>query len=123
MVNSMVDATADAPAPKPVQWAIVEVFGHTRLAGQIFEERRWGEDMLRVDVPTTPEGPPYSRFFGGKAIFSVTLCDEATARREAARCYRPDHLTYIEQDRVARLGGPNDRGDELDVETDDDVPF
>ena len=49
---------AKAAAPSaPALWAIVEIFGHTRIAGRISEQSFGGAALVRVDVPpvTVPE--------------------------------------------------------------------
>lgn len=64
------------------EWAIVEIFGHRRHAGRAREEERFGAKMLRIDIPV--KGEPDSNgwqthYYGGNAIFSFALTDEATA--------------------------------------------
>ena len=33
------------------QWAIVELMGHVKLAGRVTEEKRFGVEMGRIDIP------------------------------------------------------------------------
>lgn len=66
------------------EWAIVEIFGHRKHAGKVREEERFGAKMLRIDVPL--KGDPATNgwethYYGGAAIFSFTLTDEASAMR------------------------------------------
>lgn len=89
-------------------WAIVEVFGHRRLAGRISEEERFGAKMLRIDVPTVeftepstehPQGERYvagwtTQWYGGASLFSVTPSDEVSALRARAP-YPPHRLTSL----------------------------
>jgi len=62
------------------EWGIVEIFGHRRHAGRVREQEQFGAKMLRVDIPI--DGDPakgwVSHFYGGAAIFSYSLSDEAT---------------------------------------------
>lgn len=85
----------DTPTAPTVQFAIVELFGHGRIAGQISEQSFGGADLVRVDVPevtyteheyvdgerrpTRYTIPAHTRSFGAKAIYSVNWCDEAAA--------------------------------------------
>lgn len=85
------------------EWAIIEVFGHRRLAGRAREEERFGSKLLRIDVPkyewpevVEGEEPPkepqlvawVTSFYGGAALFSFTPSDEATVAK-VNRPYRP----------------------------------
>lgn len=72
-------------APEPVddgwQWALVEVFGHRSHAGRAREEERFGTKMLRIDIPIKGDAVANgwnTHYYGGSAIFSFTLTDEAT---------------------------------------------
>jgi hypothetical protein len=73
------------------EWAVVEIFGHRRHAGRTREEERFGSKMLRIDVPV--KGDPdangwQTHYYGGAAIFSFALTDEATALK-ANKPYEP----------------------------------
>lgn len=60
-------------------WAIVELFGHAKIAGLCSEQPLAGTNMLRVDVPTLDGRPAFTRFFGGGSIYAITPTDERTA--------------------------------------------
>lgn len=98
----------DQPTNTIETWAIVEIMGHTKLAGMAKTEAFGPVMMLRVDVPELPElrkkdksyyddfgnylstpqdvesvqpaEAAYTRYFGLQAVFSITPCDEPTAR-------------------------------------------
>lgn len=61
------------------QWCIVELFGHSRIAGKCTEENIAGTNMLRVDVPETKSQPAFTRYFGSGAIYAINPVDEKTA--------------------------------------------
>ena len=85
----------DATTPLPALWAIVELFGHQRIAGRISEQQFGGDAFVRVDVPevslaeTAWDDPErtkrerviqaHTRTFGAKAIYAINWCDEAAA--------------------------------------------
>src|SRR4029077_10618064 len=46
-------------------WAIVELFGHVRLAGQVSQVEQYGSTMLRLDVPEVDGHPGFTSFKGG----------------------------------------------------------
>lgn len=64
-------------------WGIVDLFGHTRVAGMISEQTIGGETFIRVDVPDKES--MHTRLFGKGAIYSMSLTDEAIAREMAVR--------------------------------------
>ena len=61
-------------------WAIVELFGHQRIAGRVTEQSIAGTNMLRVDVPEVNK-QSFTRFFGGAAIYAINPCTEEVARK------------------------------------------
>lgn len=68
------------------QWALLELFGHQRLAGRVTEETIGGQSFVRVDVPECPahDDKPatqaFTKLFGPGAIYSISFMDEAAAR-------------------------------------------
>lgn len=64
-------------------WAIVELFGHSRIAGKIYEKAIAGTNMLVVDVPETKRQPAFTRMLGGAAIYAINPCTEELARLAA----------------------------------------
>jgi len=65
------------------QWAIVELFGHQRIAGRVSEQTIGGCSFVRVDVPEIKGNPGYTKLYGNSAIYAVTITDEQTARAAA----------------------------------------
>lgn len=103
------------------QWAIVEVFGHVRLAGHVTEAMIGGGAFIRVDVPEVAGQPAFTRFYGQGAIYSITLVTEEVARR-AAEAVRERALTvYIPP--VRHLAPSYGGGDPHDQGQDDDEPY
>lgn len=66
MKKPTVKAKPEAPE---IQWAIVEIFGHSRYAGIISEHAIGGCSFVRVDVPETGEEPAFTKLFGQGAIY------------------------------------------------------
>lgn len=66
-------------------WAIVELMGHNTIAGYISEQTIAGSAMLRVDVPATASSQPFTKFFGGSAIYGITPTTQEIAERAAQK--------------------------------------
>jgi len=64
-------------------WAVVELFGHARLAGRVSEQQIAGEGFVRIDVPATSRKPALTKLYGPKAIYSLTPTSEELARAVA----------------------------------------
>jgi len=69
-------------------WALVEVMGHSRLAGKVTEQSIGGANFVRVDVPEVEARgvkiPAFTQLLGSSAIFRITITTEDTARKAAA---------------------------------------
>lgn len=64
-------------------WAIVELFGHQKIAGQVEETSILGGGFLRVDVPGDGAEVTFTRFYSKEAIYSLTPVSEDVARLAA----------------------------------------
>ena len=108
-------------APKFEAWAVVELFGHQRVAGKVSEQTIGSETFLRVDVPNGES--EYTRLFGKGAIYCINLCDEATAR-SAAGYIRPPLRAYEPLPQIAapESGVPVRAQEDYDF-GDDEPPF
>lgn len=90
---------------KPKQWALVELFGHNRIAGEISEQTIGGCSFVRIDVPATDSEPGFTKLYGNGAIYAVTFVQEEIARA-AAKTFRVRPVTPYEipELRQLRLG-------------------
>jgi hypothetical protein len=96
----------ETPIERFEEWAILELFGHQRLAGLVTEVQLGGASFVRVDVPEKnqiPNGAPERRiappakivterrrhhwkltkFYNPAAIYAISPVTEATARLAA----------------------------------------
>ena len=64
-------------------WGLLELFGHTRLAGELSEETIGGCHFIRIDIPTVGEIAAHTRYFTQGAIYGMTPMAETTARKLA----------------------------------------
>lgn len=67
------------------QWCIVELFGHTRIAGLVTEETIGGQSFVRVDVPECGGRPAFTKLLGQGAIYALSPVEERIARAAARR--------------------------------------
>ena len=76
-------------------WAVVEMFGHKKLAGKVSEHQVGSAALIRVDVPETlvqrrdgvhgekVKQPGYTKLVGPGSIYCITPCSEEVARAAA----------------------------------------
>jgi hypothetical protein len=81
------------------QWAVVELFGHQKIAGRVTEEQHFGSILMRVDVPSTEARPGFTKFYGGSAIYALTPVSEDIARAMAVSL----NARPVEEWRIAGL--------------------
>jgi len=66
---------------EPVKrWAVIELFGHQVIVGEMSEAELAGAGFIRVDVPEHDGVPAFTRFYGPKAIYALTPVSEEVAR-------------------------------------------
>lgn len=82
-------------------WAIVELFGHTTIAGYLSEQEIGGDSFVRLDVPETKSQPAFTKFYGPKAIYGITPTTELMARNAANHLHsRPVDAWTLPNDRL-----------------------
>jgi hypothetical protein len=65
-------------------WGLLELFGHTKLAGLLTEETIGGVHFIRIDIPKVDGTPGHTRYFTQGAIYGMSPTTEDVARRLAA---------------------------------------
>lgn len=75
-------------------WCIVELFGHTKIAGHCTEENIAGTNMLRVDVPETKKQPAFTKYYGSSALYAINPVDETTAKIAAENIEMAPVMTW-----------------------------
>lgn len=115
-------------------WAILELFGHQKIAGHVKEVALGGDAMLRVDVPEIrytarlgygPDAkteersiPAFTKFYSPKSVFSMTPVSEETARA-AMQSFRSEPIQAFELRALPAPAGAADEDDDFD---DDERP-
>lgn len=129
-------AAAPQTEAPPALYAIVQLFGHQRIAGRISEQNFGGAKFIRVDVPevSVPSGDgterhtiaAHTRSFGAAAIYGIDWCDMTAAVLAAQQImHEPisawsaaQAIKALPEDKRMRLLGQNAAGVE-----DLDYPF
>lgn len=76
-------------------WALVDLFGHSQIAGFLSEDSIGGCSMIRVDVPPVDGMVGYTRWFGNGAIYSISPMDEKLVRAFISRFKPPPITAYM----------------------------
>ena len=56
--------------------AIVELFGHTRMAGKVTEQTIGSASFIRIDVPETDQQPKFTRIVNPSAVYAINPVTE-----------------------------------------------
>jgi hypothetical protein len=64
-------------------WAIVELFGHQKMAGLVTEQSIGVATFLRVDVPATTKQPGFTRLLNPSAIYAINPVTEEVVKIKA----------------------------------------
>ena len=87
-------------------WAIVEIFGHIKLAGRVTKDTSIFP-MLRIDVPKTKAHDAFTKEYGPTSVFSILYVSEEIARLAADEIdydpvgvYSPELITRSDHERV-----------------------
>lgn len=70
--------------PKFEAYALVELFGHQRMAGKVTEQTIGNSAFIRVDVPETTSQPAFTRLLNPSAIYAINPITQE-AMEELAR--------------------------------------
>jgi hypothetical protein len=52
-------------------YALIELFGHSRISGRVTERNIGGASFLQVDVPDTKNNPAFTRFINPSAVYAI----------------------------------------------------
>lgn len=111
-----------------VGWAVVELFGHKRMAGHVSSQAVAGGSMVRIDVPETPADmrpmtPAYTKLVGVAAVYGITPVSEEIARRAAREIERWNDPLPVQLPALAAPVGTEIDPNFVDDEDDDDEDY
>ena len=64
-------------------FAVVELFGHQKVAGKVAEQSIGAATFIRVDVPETKTQPAFTRLLNPSAIYAINPTTEEVAKARA----------------------------------------
>ncbi len=115
-------------APANGMWAIVEIFGHQRIAGWMTKQTIAGQGFIRVDVPEVAaelggDGPiaAHSKLYGPGAIYSINPVDQTVATIAAKSIRHVPVSSYGLRDVLRNM--PDDQRQRLLAAPEDDDPW
>jgi len=106
-------------------WMFVEFLGHKRLAGFVSEEQKWGQVLLRIDIPTSvKEGKLEftTQWYGTHALYCATPINETDAIK-LAKELRPCPFGKYDLHREETRNLADYKMVENDDSDEDDIPF
>lgn len=102
------------------EWCIVELFGHSKIAGHVTNGTIGGCSFIRVDVPNPDgEGVKFTRYLGQGSIYAINVTTREEVLRIAQVLYpRPNVPITREQQSLPLHRG--DEGNDYDDDYGDD---
>lgn len=99
-MESQTQTVVDATSESLDCWALVEIFGHTKVAGRCTSRKVGVNVMIQVDVPKGDTELSHSQLFSPAAIFSINPTTEEWCRKwaKAALSYNHSPLPYIPEE-------------------------
>jgi hypothetical protein len=101
-------------------FAVVELFGHNKMAGRVSEQSIGVATFIRIDVPETDSQPKFTRLLNPSAIYAINPVTEEVANYMAHQiAVKPIESWDIRemQKKLLALKGPDfeDDDDELNI--------
>ena len=98
-------------------FAIVELFGHQRIAGKVTEQTVGSSTFIRIDVPETDAQPSFSRIVNPSAIYALNPVTEEVMK-EMARGIQQKPIEAWDirkmQEKLLQLKSDNLMGNDFD---------
>lgn len=109
----MENESAELPQEIIDDWALVELFGHNKIAGKVKTVSLLGAPFIRVDVPASAEQKEYTRFYNPKSVYSISPTTKEIATAVAAECHSEPVRPY-ELPKLLKYSESEDSGSEAD---------
>lgn len=101
-------------------YALVELFGHQRMAGKVTEQSIGGASFIRIDVPETSRQPGFSRILNPSSIYAINPITLEAMTEMAASLDKAPLQAWDIRETVAKakaaLEAPNSEFSEEDIQ-------
>lgn len=107
--------------------AIVELFGHTKMAGVVTEQTVGSSTFIRVDVPETESSQGFTRLLNPSAIYAINPVTE-DVMKYMARSYQSKpieswDINEMHRRLLALKAGENNENTVTQNDHDDGLPY
>ena len=99
--------------------AVVELFGHSRMAGKVTEQTIGSASFVRIDVPETSQQPKFTRLVNPSAIYAINpVTEEVMLQMAEGITSKPIDSWDIQtmQRKLLALKGENKQNDDDEEE-------
>lgn len=124
------DNNASQHTKKFEQYCLVELFGHSQIAGFVTEETIGGCAFIRVDVPKAdnPDETMYTRYLGNGAIYAMNVTTKEEVIRIVGRLHPKPPTPRVQEQKAlpeytAADYSESDDDDDFDDGDDDGPPY
>ena len=106
-------------------FAIVDLFGHQRIAGKVTEHNMGSSTFIRIDVPETRLQPSFTRFVNPSAVYAINPVTEEVMKEMAASIQnKPIEAWDIQKmQEKLRLLQAGRQGQPMSEEQEEELPF
>lgn len=98
-------------------FALIELFGHNRMAGKVSEQTIGGSSFIRIDVPETQRQPAFTRIINPSAVYAINPITEEVMNELAKSFNNAPIQEWDIREVVAKakkeLGFPDQQDDDL----------
>ncbi len=96
--------------------AVVELFGHQRIAGKVTEQAFGSFTFIRIDVPETPLQPSFTRLVNPTAIYAINPVTEKVMIAMANNIQTKPIQAYDVREMVNKMIALKKGNDRIDFE-------
>jgi hypothetical protein len=97
------------------EWCIVELFGHSKIAGHVTNGTIGGCSFIRVDVPNPDgEGVKFTRYLGQGSIYAINVTTREEVLRVAQILYPRPNVPIVREQQSLPEYSDADYGDDDD---------